>query len=275
MVSISFRTLVCGILFLAPATSATLKKPHYRDRTVSSARPHAAGDPVVVNAASFENGISSGGLATVFGSDLTSVSGTIVAPRFPLPTVLGDVSVLVDGVPAPIYSIAFANGEDQISFQVPYDTRTGSAAVQVEVFDGQDRTASIITDSFTEDPGIFVYRANYALAVHSSDGALVGPDDPAIPGEVLVLYVTGLGPLSLQLDDGYAAPSSPLAYTADPFSVQVDGQDSEVLFSGLAPGFVGLYQINLRVPRNIRTGDLNLQIQSPYASSRIAILPVQ
>jgi minor extracellular serine protease Vpr len=279
-----FRTLVWGVLLITPVSgSADLetphdrdsKTPHYRDKAVPRVRPHADVGSVVVNAASFENGVSPGALATIFGSDLTSVTGTVIAQTFPLPTILADVSVLVDGVAAPIYSIAFANGEDQISFQVPYDTHTGPGAVQVEVFDGRDRTASIITDSYTEDPGVFAYQANYALAVHSSDGALVGPDDPAFPGEVLVLYVTGLGPLSLQLQDGYPAPSDPLAHTVDPFSVLVDGQDSEVFFSGLAPGFVGLYQINLRVPRNIGSGDLNLEIQSPYASSRIVILPVR
>ena len=276
MGKLTFRAVVWGVLVLTPlASSTSIKKPHYREKSVAGVRPRAGSGPVVVNAASFENGISPGGLATIFGTDLTSVSEVVVASRFPLPTILADVSVLVDGVPAPIYSIAFANGEDQISFQVPYDARTGPRAVQIEVFDGRDRTASIIADSFTEDPGIFAYRGDYALAVHSSDGALVGPDDPAFPGEVLVLYVTGLGPLSLDLQDGYAAPSSPLAYTVDPFTVLVDGEGSEIFFSGLAPGFVGLYQINFRVPRDVRAGNLNLEIQSPYASSRIAILPVQ
>ncbi len=272
---LNFRTLIWSILLLIPvATSATLSTPHYRDRASAAVRPRAGNSAVAVNAASFENGISPGGLATIFGSDLTSVSGVVVAPRLPLPTILADVSVLVDGVPAPIYSIAFANGEDQISIQVPYDTRTGPGAVLVEVFDGRDRTASIVADSFTEDPGIFAYQDNYALAVHASDGALVGPGDPASPGEVLVFYVTGLGPLSLQLQDGYAAPSDPLAYTVSPFQVLVDGENSEVFFSGLAPGFVGPYQINFRVPRDVDLGNLNLQIRSPYASSRIVILPV-
>ena len=87
--------------------------------------------------------------------------------------------------------------------------------------------------------------------------------------------MTGLGPLSLQLQDGYAAPSSPLAHTVDPFQVLVDGEDSEIFFSGLAPGFVGLYQINFRVPRDDASGNLDLQIRSPYASSRVAVLPVQ
>src|SRR5512133_3991808 len=130
--------LITGLSTAGVASTAIVKKPHYRDRTLY-VRPKAASDTVAVNAASFEPGISPGGLTTIFGSDLTSVTGIVVADRLPLPTRLANVSVLVDGVPAPIYSIAYANGEDQISFQVPYDTATGPD-VHLEVFDGDART---------------------------------------------------------------------------------------------------------------------------------------
>ena len=263
-------TVVLGMPGIsAPATA---KKPYYRNRSAATNRSHAVGAAEVLNAASFEPGVSPGGLATIFGADLTSVTGAVIAQRLPLPTELANVVVLVNGNPAPIYSIAFANGEDQISFQVPYNAPTGPGAIQVEVFDGDTETANITVDSFTEDPGIFVYNG-YALAVHV-DGRLVGPDNPAQPGEVLILYTTGLGPLSLDLQDGFGAPSNPLAYTVDPFQVLVANENSEVLFSGLAPGFVGLYQINFRVPRDAPFGKVNLQIQCPYASSVITILPI-
>jgi uncharacterized protein (TIGR03437 family) len=209
----------------------------------------------------------------MFGNDLTSVNGVVVAQSLPLPTQLADVTVFVNGIPASIYSIAFANGEDQISFQVPFNTPTGPGAVEVDVFDGGAQTASVVADSFTEDPGIFVYQGNLALAVHI-DGALVSPNDPSVPGEVVVLYVTGLGPVSLQVEDGFPAPSSPLAFTIDPFQVLVEGENSEVLFSGLAPGFVGVYQINFAVPRDAAPGNVDLEIRSPFASSRPAIVPV-
>jgi minor extracellular serine protease Vpr len=268
------RPVLCVLMLVAlglpPATAAT--KPFYRQRHAPPGGS-ALTDTVVLNAASFEPGICPGGLATIFGPDLTSVSSVVIAPRLPLPTVLANVSVVVNGVPAPIYSIAFADRQDQISFQVPYATATGPGAVEIEVFDGDIQTADIFTDSFVQDPGIFVYN-NHALAVHPSDGALVTPDDPAFPGEVLILYATGLGPLSIPLADGYPAPSSPLAYTIEPFQVIVEGESSEVLFSGLAPGFDGVYQINFRVPRDAPSGALDIFIQSPYATSRTVALPV-
>src|SRR5262249_35765493 len=157
---------------------------------------------------------------------------------------------------APIYSIAFANGEDQISIQVPYDAPTGPAAAEIQVFDGNSLTADFVTDSFTEDPGIFTYQGNYAIA-EASDFSLIGPQNPAFRVEPLVLYVTGLRPLSLSLPDGFGSPTQPpFAQTIDPFQVIVDGEPCQVFFSGLAPGFVGLYQINFYVPSDARSGNL-------------------
>ena len=92
-----------------------------------------------------------------------------------------------------------------------------------------------------------------------------------------MLYVTGLGPLSLDLVDGYGSPTSaPFAQTEDPFQVVVAGENCKgVFYSGLAPGFVGLYQINFYVPSDAAPGNLQISIQSSYANSAFAILPVQ
>jgi len=226
----------------------------------------------VVNAASFLPGISPGGLATIFGNNLTDVSGVVTAGGTPLPFQLAGVEVHVNGTPAPLFSVAFANGEDQISFQVPFETDTGPGAVTIDVVSFGTTTASLVVDSFTEDPGIFVYNG-FAVAAHV-DGKLVTPDDPAGPGETIVLYATGLGPVTVDVPDGAPAPSNPLAYTEDPFQAFVGGEQCSVPFSGLAPGFVGVYQLNLTLPRDLPSGNLDIQISTPYASSGITKLPV-
>jgi uncharacterized protein (TIGR03437 family) len=203
------------------------------------------------------------------------VSGTVLADSNPLPTNLAGVNVMVSGFPAPIYGIAYADGEDQISIQVPYEAPTGPGAAEIQVFDEGTLVADFFTDSFTEDPGIFTYNGNFAIA-EASDYSLIGPNNLAIPGEPLVLYVTGLGPLTLNLTDGYGSPTSPpFAQTVDPFQVIVDGENCAVFFSGLAPGFVGLYQINFYVPSDAAAGNLEISIQSTYANSATATLPVQ
>ena len=263
------------IVFAAtPANGAVKTQPFYRQRNlkVPAAVPH---DSVVVNAASFLAGVSPGGLATVFGQNLTDVANIVVAGTNPFPTQLANVQVFVNNIPAPLFSIAYSGGQDQISFQVPYETPVGPGAALIQVFDYGNDVLDIRTDSFTEDPGIFTYQGSYAVAERGADGSLIGPNNPAYPGDVVVLYTTGLGPLSLNLVDGVGAPSNPLAYTLDPYQVVVDGEPCKILFSGLAPGYVGLYQINLVLPSDLPNGNLDIQILSQYANSGIAKLPVQ
>ncbi len=251
-------------------------RPHYNTRSAVGAKPRASDGAVIVNAASYEAGISPGALATIFGYNLTTVSDIVLADSDPLPTRLAQVEVLVSGYPAPIYGIAYADGQDQISIQVPYEAPTGPDAAEIQVIDEGTTVADFFTDSFTEDPGIFTYESNYAIA-EASDYSLIGPNNPAIPGEPLVLYVTGLGPLyDPYLVDGYGSPTSPpFATTLDPFQVVLDNENCRVFFSGLAPGFVGLYQINFYVPLDAASGNLQIYIQDSYANSGVAILPVQ
>ncbi len=245
---------------------------YFRPLQKTAPRPRAVGDPVVVNAASFLPGVCPGSIATIFGQNLTDVNGVVSAASTPLPLELGGVSVFVNGVQAPLYAVAYVNGEDQINFQVPFETDTGPGAAQVDVTSFGATTASLAVDSFTEDPGIFTYNG-YAVAVHV-DGSLITPTDPAAAGETIVLYTTGLGPVTIDVPDGYPAPSNPLAYTADPFQVLVEGEQASVLFSGLAPGFVGVYQLNVQLPRDLPSGDLDMQISTPYATSGITKLSV-
>ena len=83
---------------------------------------------------------------------------------------------------SPIFSVANTNGEDQISFQVPWETDTGSGAAFIQIFDYGTVVGTARVDSFIEDPGIFAYQrdgAQQAVAVHGSDDARgAGKNDP-------------------------------------------------------------------------------------------------
>jgi uncharacterized protein (TIGR03437 family) len=259
-------------------TKAPFYRPHYNARAHIGAKPRAAGDAVIVNAASYLPGISPGGLATIFGNNLASVTGVLLAGSDPLPLKFAGVEVFVSGYAAPIYGIAAdADGQDQISIQVPYEAPTGPNAAEIQVIDEASgvTVADFFTDSFTEDPGIFVY--NGLAIAQASDYSLITADNPAIPGETLILYVTGLGPLNdPNLVDGYGSPvAPPFAETIDPYQVVLDNEDCHVDFSGLAPGFVGLYQVNFDVPRDAASGNLQIYIQDAYANSAMTVLPVQ
>ncbi len=266
-------TFVACSALAAPEPKQQFFPPHAAVRQATSSQR-----PVVVNAASFLPGVSPGALATIFGTNLTDVTGTVTAGTNPFPTVLANVAVTVNGVPAAIFSISYVNGQDQISFQVPSETNTGKGAADIQVFDYGTQQAEMLVDSYTEDPGIFAYQKYgqlYAVALHASDYSLVTPDNPASRGEVILLYTTGLGPVDRFVRNGYGAPSDPPAHTNRPFRVVIAGEDATLLFSGLAPGFVGLYQINMRLPGDLPAGDLRMKIFSDYADSQTVSLSVQ
>lgn len=267
-----------GVLVCAGATAAYAGQVpthrFYPNNLTRHVKPAAPGDPAIVNAASFLPGVSPGGLASIFSQGLLSIDGTISAGTTPLPTEIAGISVLINGVAAPLLVVSSTDGQDQINLQVPWETSTGPGAATIEVIDNGDSVATFDVDSYTEDPGIFTYRG-YALAIRNANGQLVGIDNPVSPGDVIVLYTTGLGPVSVDVPDGVPGPSDPLAYTQDPFQAIVNGEDCEVLFSGLAPGFTGLYQLNLRLPSDLPPGDLDLQISTPYANSGVVKIPVE
>jgi minor extracellular serine protease Vpr len=274
-----YSLIVCVTLAgLADAAPSKVKQQFFPAKGAVRQVAQSPNGTVVVNAASYLAGVSPGGLATVFGTNLTDVTGIVVADTNPLPFVLANVSIRVNGIRAAIFSVAFANGEDQISFQVPWGTDTGQGAAVVQIFDYGDQVAEVRVDSFIEDPGIFEYPKFgllYAVALHGRDSTLIGPDSPAFRGEVIILYTTGLGPVDQFVPDGFGAPFNPPANTIDPFQVVVAGEGAAVLFSGLAPGYVGLYQINLRLPDDLPAGDLTLRILSDFADSQSVFLPVR
>jgi uncharacterized protein (TIGR03437 family) len=102
------------------------------------------------------------------------------------------------------------------------------------------------TDGYSIDP----------TAVHEDWSALVTPESPARWGEIIHLYFNGLGPVSPRVPTGEAGPSDPPARVTGQFTCEFwDGgrNASEVLYAGLAPGMVGIYQVSLRVPAGLRT----------------------
>jgi uncharacterized protein (TIGR03437 family) len=131
-------------------------------------------------------------------------------------------------------------------------------------------------------PGIFTAGDGSPIAINSRTGALVTAASPARRGDVLVLYGTGFGLTGPAVASGNAAPSAaPLAQNAIPFRARFSSGGAEAVtqlaFSGMAPGFVAINQINVTVPANAPTGSavtLNLENDldnSTWTSVRISI----
>jgi uncharacterized protein (TIGR03437 family) len=217
----------------------------------------------VVNAASNAPGgapLSPGEFVTVFGSNLASATMQAGAPY---PATLGGVGVTVNNIPAPIYLVSM----NQINFLVPYAVTGSTANVVVKNSTGTSNTVTLPLSATS--PGI--YSVDYSGAgsgvVLHADYSLVSPTSPATRGETVLVYLTGLGAVKPAVADGVAAPSSPLSLvSANPLIVYLNGEPASVQFAGLAPGFPGLYQINVTIPKDLTAlGQVGLAINTPDA----------
>ena len=226
----------------------------------------------IVNSANFApitNSVAPGEFVTLFVSNPSSV--TLQAQGLPLQTTLGGIQVTVNGRLAPIYFVS----PTQISVIVPYATTESFATFQVSSNGTLSNQVTLYTTPTA--PGIYTLTQNGvgpAAALHA-DYSLVTQDNPARVGETLQLFVTGLGAVTPAVADGAAAPSSSLTVVNADVAVFVDGQQAQVTFKGLAPGFVALYQVNFVVPPGVSSGQVYVEVSTPDAYTSEAKLYVQ
>jgi uncharacterized protein (TIGR03437 family) len=107
----------------------------------------------------------------------------------------------------------------------------------------------------TYSPGFFVYQSNGQPFAAALDGNLVPitATHPVSRGTTVVLYLNGLGPVNNQPADGWPVSDASSTTVGTP-TITIGGQPATVGFSGLAPGFADLYQVNATVPTGIATG---------------------
>jgi uncharacterized protein (TIGR03437 family) len=109
--------------------------------------------------------------------------------------------------------------------------------------------------------------------VQNRDSSLNTPQKPAAVGSVIVAYLTGQGALDNAVVTGAAAPANPLSQAALPVAATLGGKPADVLFAGLTPSFVGLLQVNLKVPE-LGAGDHPLVITIGGVASNSALVAV-
>jgi adhesin/invasin len=176
----------------------------------------------------------------MFGTNFANSTGA--ASVKPLPDTLNGVSILVNNNPAPLI---FVN-QLQANFQIPFETQPGTATVVV-IANGLESQAAMVNVSAVE-PGIFETGTNQAVVLNP-DNSLADSASPAKVGSVVVMYVTGLGPLDHPLPTGSPASSNPLSNATVVPTVTIGGANAVVQFAGMSPGFVGLGQINMVIPK--------------------------
>ncbi len=198
--------------------------------------------------------LSPGLIAQVYGSAMAAGVGQ--PSSLPLPGTFQGTSVMVGSELAPIYYVS----PGQINIELPADLTTGQQTIVV-IANGA-LTLPDLLDINPFQAGIAAYTdgSNNVIAQHA-DYSYVTAAHPANPSEVVIIYLAGLGATNPAVPSGHAAPSQePLARVVNMPTVTVDGQNAAVSYAGLAPGFVGLYQIDFQVPANARTGSLPLVV---------------
>jgi uncharacterized protein (TIGR03437 family) len=207
----------------------------------------------VVNAASYQPAIASGGFVSITGAGFGNSTRSWTSSDFSgnhLPISLDGVSVTINGQPAYVEYIS----PTQINAIAPDDDTIGQVAVKVTTRQGASYAGTVLKQKLS--PAFFPYQSGtttYVAAVHL-DGTLVGPEGPssrpAVPGEVIEIYGTGLGPTNP------AAPTSQLVPQPAPLSlpatVTIGGVNAQVQWAGIVSS--GLYQLNVQIP-TVATGD--------------------
>jgi uncharacterized protein (TIGR03437 family) len=248
--------------------------------SVLLAQTPSIGEGGVINAASFARGqvITRGSLVSIFGTDLAA--GLAQGSSIPLSTSMADVSVTFGGIPAPILFVS----PTQINAQVPWELLGGADAgtAPVVVRRGTTNSQPQQVQVGPVSPGIFTVQSGVGPAIAINlDGSLAAAENsiqgvrtrPARTGDALIILATGLGAVD---PPGRTANSSTdtLRRTTTTPVVLIGGREATVQFSGLAPEFVGVNQLNIIVPDGVQPGDavpLQLRVGGITTSDRVII----
>ena len=179
----------------------------------------------------------------------------------------------------------------QVNFQIPSSAPLGQDRIAVRLSDTGELVAGGSLAVSTSSPGLFTATQDgkgQAAAVNQ-DGRVNTPSNPAAKGSVIVLYGTGQGQVSPAVPDAIAASASPLSSTVTvPTSdgracvasqpamcVAIGSTFGEIQYSGLAPGYVGLWQINVKIPTDAPAGNVALRVLINGVPSNVVSIAIR
>lgn len=206
----------------------------------------------VVNAASNRPGpVSPNTIVSIYGKDLADATRSVTPADIRdgmLPTALGatGVRVLINRLPARMFYVS----PTQLNVLLPGSLRDGTCEMIVSV-DGR-AGAALRLPLAAVSPALFQSSESLVIASRS-DGTVFTPDEPAKPGDIVILYANGLGDFEHEFTDGQLVDRASRQKRWREFRVELDGTAvTEVHYVGTAPGFAGLSQINFRLPAQLR-----------------------
>jgi uncharacterized protein (TIGR03437 family) len=209
----------------------------------------------VVNAASLSSvtGISSGSIVTIFGKNLSLE--TVTATSLPLPKQLGNTTVLMNGVAAPLFYVS----PTQINAQMSVDV-LNLEPVMISVNNGKETSRIVEAEGALHSPGIFTLDGSGCgtpVVVDALTWKFPSESESFAPGDLVTMFGTGATGSSTFPRVPPGEPAPPPRFT-DPNNgigwPLVDGIEAKILFNGWAPGMVGVDQINFQIPENTPEG---------------------
>jgi uncharacterized protein (TIGR03437 family) len=239
-------------------------------------RPRVQG---IGNAATSQAGVSMNSLVAIYGANFvpsgvrrTAAAGDIRSNRFPAE--LGCVAVEIAGQRVPVTHIQ----QDQLNVQAPTIAQTGSVPVRVIINPGRPSEVSVDGGPLnlqTYAPAFFTFNSTSIAARHPdfsvlADPSVVAGGRAARPGDVVLLYATGLGdtmPSTWQAGELVSGQHR----TRVPVRITIGGTtvpDADVEYTGLVPGSIsGLYQLNVRLPATLAPGNVPVSMTIGGVSS--------
>jgi len=247
----------------------------------------------VVNNASYAagtNALAPGTIAAVFGTNLNNGAAGVpgsFGSNGKLLTTLDGASVTFNGtISAPLFSSQHGSQYDQLNLQIPYELAGATSATVVVTVGGQSSPPqNVPLGPFS--PGIFTLNSagsGQGAILISNTASYAAPfgtqgitSRPAVRGvDFITIYCTGLGSVTNPPATGAPASSNPLSMTVTTPQVSIGGVPATPSFSGLAPGYVGLYQVDVQVPAGSLTGDAVLVVLTiGGVSSNVVTIAVQ
>jgi minor extracellular serine protease Vpr len=228
----------------------------------------------IADSASFDatRPVAPGSYISIFGAGLSDFTDYAQSATLPLAIDYAFVSfdVASAGISIPGHLTYVSPG--QVNVQVPWELQgQSSAQVKVTIDYSNGNVVSLALSDYA--PAIF--KVGDVAAALDQSNAVVTASNPVARGQVVQLFANGLGPVTNQPASGEPAPASPLSRTTTLPVVTIGGQTASVQFSGLTPGYAGLYQINAIVPQGLAAGNQPVAVSIGGRSSSPVNLPVK
>jgi uncharacterized protein (TIGR03437 family) len=210
-------------------------------------------------------GLAPGNVAQVYGTGMApSPSQTIV----PLPSEFSGTFMLIGGMEAPLFYVS----DSLINVLVPFELTPNRQYAAIVSANGALTLPENI-DITVLQPGVAQFPDGTVIAQISGTTTLISASNPATPGQNLTIYLAGMGPTNPPVPSGQPTPLQLVPVTNQP-TVTLDGQPVSYAYAGLTPTGIGLYQINMTVPANARTGVLDLVVTQNGVAANTTKLPV-